>query len=90
MRAIVNALKMTHAAAGIPQQHGFVNDFTISRMRMIIIFVLMQLFLLNTTFNQYMPVIHICKWAFFDGYSYMRVQKDKKPLSQRTTALTIY
>ncbi|WP_413407183.1 hypothetical protein [Paenibacillus amylolyticus] len=27
MRAIVNALKMTHAAAGIPQQHGFVNDF---------------------------------------------------------------
>ncbi|WP_406881708.1 hypothetical protein [Paenibacillus amylolyticus] len=29
MRAIVNALKMTHAAAGIPQQHGFVNDFTI-------------------------------------------------------------
>lgn len=29
MRAIVNALKMTHAAAGIPQQHGFVNDFDI-------------------------------------------------------------
>jgi|GEM_PF-4115058 len=29
MRAIVNALKMTHAAAGIPQQHGFENDFEI-------------------------------------------------------------
>jgi hypothetical protein len=23
MRAIVNTLKMTHAAAGIPQQHGY-------------------------------------------------------------------
>ncbi|WFR65730.1 hypothetical protein P9222_10865 [Paenibacillus amylolyticus] len=29
MRAIVNALKMAHAAAGIPQQHGLVNDFAI-------------------------------------------------------------
>jgi len=29
MRAIVNALKMTHAAAGFPQQHGFMNDFAI-------------------------------------------------------------
>lgn len=57
MRSIVNALKMTHAAAGIPQQHG-------DQMRMIIIFVLMQLCLPQPTFDYYMPMINICKWVF--------------------------
>lgn len=53
MRAIVNALKMAHAAAGIPQQHG-------NQMRMIIIFVLMQLFLPNTTFALlYASALHL-------------------------------
>ncbi|MEO2209588.1 hypothetical protein ABGV40_01590 [Paenibacillus amylolyticus] len=80
MRAIVNALKMTHAAAGIPQQHGFVNDFTIIlNENDNHFFVLVQLFLPNTTFNQYMPVIHICKWAFsMDTHKYV-FKKTKSP-----------
>ncbi|QKS57114.1 hypothetical protein HUB98_12840 [Paenibacillus barcinonensis] len=64
MRAIVIALKMAHAAAGIPQQHGLEMILHSQRIkdsvRMIIIFVLMQLFLLNTTFVLlYACVMHL-------------------------------
>ncbi|MGQ8875015.1 hypothetical protein [Paenibacillus sp. TSA_86.1] len=64
MRAIVIALKMAHAAAGIPQQHGLEVILHSKRIknpvRMIIIFVLMQLFLLNTTFAQlYACAVHL-------------------------------
>ncbi|WP_272039861.1 hypothetical protein [Paenibacillus sp. JJ-100] len=54
MRSIVIALKMAHAAAGIPQQHGLElilhSQQIEDSVRMIIIFALIQLFLLNTTF----------------------------------------
>ncbi|MGO4531629.1 hypothetical protein AB4Z30_21320 [Paenibacillus sp. 2TAF8] len=64
MRAIVIALKMAHAAAGIPQQHGLKRILHFQRItdpvRMIIIFVLMQLFLPNATLNQlYACAVHL-------------------------------
>ncbi|MDQ0173216.1 hypothetical protein J2T19_004709 [Paenibacillus tundrae] len=79
MRSIVNALKMTHAAAGIPQQHG-------DQMRMIIIFVLMQLFLPKPTFSYYMPVIEICKW----GFSQFFHEKNKKPPIHKDGDLSLF
>jgi hypothetical protein len=58
MRAIVNALKMAHAAAGIPQQHG-------NQMRMIIIFCTYAIIFTQYNFRF---IICLC-FAFVNGYS---------------------